>query len=288
VDADLNVSLWDPSNGHRVGQPLELEDASGSSRGKRAALAWQGNDKLLAAKSWAVSRSDGDYVISLCNVQGRHTLGEPLRAHKEQVTSLAFSKDAKTLASGDSAGKIRVWDLATRKSSALTCEDLTTVVDLAFQGSGKVLVSGHEDGRVVFWDLVHGQPLRSIINFHQSIIHKLAFNTTGSIMASTTGNQTFLWDVVLRRPLGRLPHDRFYGDLAFSPDGKNLLMSDSGAKRLIVWDVGMASWRDRVCGIASRNLTRTEWHTYMGKGVPFRQTWPNLPGPEEKQEAKEK
>ena len=104
VDDAWTVTLWDLDRGKPVTEPLELTDASGSWRGKRVALTWEGADRLLAAKSWELGDTSG-YAISLWDVRQRQLLGEPLRGHKEQVLCMAFSSDARTLASGDAREK---------------------------------------------------------------------------------------------------------------------------------------------------------------------------------------
>ena len=140
---------------------------------------------------------------------------------------MAFSPDARTLASGDSDGEIRLWDVATGKQKALLVKGPAhdQVYALAFQRNGRLLVSGHNSGEVVFWDLDHGQRLGPNVKFHRQSVSDLSFNPAGLTLASTSGNETFLWDVASRRPLGPLPHDLYYGTLAFSPNGKQLLLA---------------------------------------------------------------
>jgi hypothetical protein len=36
-------------------------------------------------------------------------------------------------------------------------------------------------------------------------------------------------------------------------------------------------WIARTCSMANRNLSLDEWHTYIGPGIPYRRTCPNLP-----------
>ena len=275
VDDAWTVTLWDLDRGKPVTEPLKLTDASGNWRGKRVAVAWEGADRVLAAKSWELGDTSG-YVISLWDVRQRQPLGELLRGHKEQVTCLAFSSDARTLASGDGEGKICLWDVATGKRRALPFKgDSNAVIALAFQRDGSLLVSGHRDGRVIFWDLVHDQQLGPNLKFHRKSVSGLSFNPTGLTLASTSGNDTFLWDVASRRPLGPLPHDLYYGTLVFSPNGKQLLLADSEAKRQMLWDVDQDSWEARACRVANRNLTHDEWLYYLGN-EPYRPTCPSL------------
>jgi WD40 repeat protein/predicted TPR repeat methyltransferase len=275
VDDARAVTLWDLDRGKPVTEPLQLTDASGSWRGKRVALTWEGADRVLAAKSWELGDTSG-YAISLWDVRQRQLLGEPLRGHKEQVLCMAFSPDARTLASGDAEGNIRLWDVATGKQRVILSTGQTKSVDaLAFQRDGSLLVSGHSDGRVIFWDLVHDQQLGPNLKFHRDTVSSIAFNPTGLTVASTSGDETFLWDVASRRPLGRLPHGLHFGTLAFSPNGKQLLLVGSEAQRQMLWDVDQDSWQAQACRIANRNLTHDEWLYYLGN-EPYRPTCPSL------------
>jgi WD40 repeat protein len=59
--------------------------------------------------------------------------------------------------------------------------------------------------------------------------------------------------------------------VAFSPDGK-MLATGSGDGTVVIWDIELASWRDRACQIANRNLTQDEWQGYIGGQEPYRAT----------------
>ena len=62
--------------------------------------------------------------------------------------------------------------------------------------------------------------------------------------------------------------------LAFSPDGKTVV--SGGADSIWIWDVDVASWQARACGIANRNLTKEESQRFFGDDTHIT-TCPNLP-----------
>src|SRR5262245_58669289 len=74
-----------------------------------------------------------------------------LRGHSGAVWTVAFAPDGKTLASGGSDRKIRLWDVAAwREIRALECESSGSRC-LAFAPDGATLASGHPDGAVRLW-----------------------------------------------------------------------------------------------------------------------------------------
>jgi predicted NACHT family NTPase len=72
-----------------------------------------------------------------------------LEGHTKGVTSLAFSPDGKTLASGSYDHSVRIWDLATGKERATFQEHTSPVLSVAFDAEGKTLVSATVRGHAL-------------------------------------------------------------------------------------------------------------------------------------------
>ena len=65
--------------------------------------------------------------------------------------------------------------------------------------------------------------------------------------------------------------------VAFSPDGRTLVSGDKHGD-MFFWDVDPKSWRRTLCAKLTRNLSQSEWDTYVGKNVPYSGTVrPGLP-----------
>jgi WD40 repeat protein len=69
------------------------------------------------------------------------------------VSSVVFSRDGKTLATGSEENTIKLWDLASGKELVTLKGHTDTVSSLAFSADGKLLVSGSKDKTVKVWEL---------------------------------------------------------------------------------------------------------------------------------------
>ncbi len=127
------------------------------------------------------------------------------------------------------------------------------------------------------------------------LVWSVAFSPDGQTLAveysDDHGRGVVLWDVPLRRRLGKRPLDVAEGDvtsLAFSPDGKTLAVGfrNIDARQagrisrggVVLFDIDPESWKERAGRIANRNLTREEWREYL-PDTPYRATFAHLPPP---------
>src|SRR5438093_456426 len=79
--------------------------------------------------------------------------GEPtLWGHNDDVVSVAFSRDGKTIASGSAEETIMLWDVATGKEKTTCKGHALYVSSVAFSPDGKTLASGSSDQMIKLWD----------------------------------------------------------------------------------------------------------------------------------------
>ena len=71
--------------------------------------------------------------------------------HTDWVTSVAFSPDGLTLASGSQDKTIMLWNVATGELKATLGGHTEPVKSVAFSPDGLTLASGSDDGTIKLW-----------------------------------------------------------------------------------------------------------------------------------------
>ena len=159
--------------------------------------------------------------------------------------TVTFSQDGSTFATGDEAGKIRLWDATTvlqqatlpGHSSLFTGDNFFAgfiteifklpedpdIWSLAFSPDGKMLASGSLDETVQLWN-TERRSKRGTLKGHKSWVTAVAFSPDGKIVASGDVNKVIkLWNVNTRRERATLTgHTNGISAVTFSPDSKTL------------------------------------------------------------------
>lgn len=209
-----------------------------------------------------------------------HTLNVRLTAHGGAVTSVAFSPDGRTLATGSADRTLRLWDIASHAAIA-TLPHPATVRSVAFGPDGGMLASGSDDGTVRLWVQTGDGHARwsstpTALASHTDVVRALAFSPDGRLLASGGADQTVLWDVAAHRRSIVVGDAGAVMSVAFIPDGEVLaIASADGYIGLIdvvrhrsrgrfsvddgVWPMAFnANYGRLVTGAADGTVT--EWH----------------------------
>ncbi|QDO46972.1 helix-turn-helix domain-containing protein [Streptomyces sp. RLB3-17] len=185
-----------------------------------------------------------------------------LTVHTDGVTSVAFSPDGHTLATGGD-DEVRLWDVATGKLRT-TMKTLGSVESVAFSPDGHTLASSESegkdqpfDGEVRLWDAATGK-LRTTMKTLSSV-ESVAFSPDGHTLASgRVDGKILLWDVAtgkLRTTLNGQTDG--VASVAFSPDGHTLASSESGGKdqmsdgKILLWDAATGKLRTTLKTLSS-------------------------------------
>jgi len=185
------------------------------------------------------------------------------------------------MASGSADEEVRMWDLRRRPiGSRILRGHQDNVCSVAISGDGHWLASGSGDNSIRLWNLHRPQAPPQVLAGHSDDVFSVAFSPDGQRLASASADKSIrIWDLRYPQELPQvLPQDHRILSLAFSADGETLASgSENGSVRL---------WRQPAvlarieCRLVWRNLTMDEWRLFIGEGIPYERTCPNLPSGE--------
>ncbi len=143
--------------------------------------------------------------------------------HTSYVTSVAFSSDSQTLASGSWDSTVRLWSVAEKKPLHLFEGHTNWVESVAFSSDGQTLASGSLDSTVRLWSVAEKKPLHTFEG-HTDEVTSVAFSSDGQTLASGSEDSTVrLWSVAEKKPLHTFEgHTDKVTSVAFSSDGQTL------------------------------------------------------------------
>ncbi len=187
--------------------------------------------KLLAS-----GRSDGR--VELWNLDDPDPHGQPMNSHQHQgvVSSVAFSRDGRRVASaGGADGVIDISDVdGTHPHSTPPGAEVFTV---AFDPKSDRLASGGSDGDIRLWN-PDGSPQDMVPQAHPNGVMSVAFSPSGDRIASGGADQMVrLWHADSLAQLDQLPsrHTETVEGVTFNADGTRVV-SASADHTVQMWD----------------------------------------------------
>lgn len=135
------MDFWDPLHGRPLGEvedfPLGLLTAYG---------------RALSPDGRWIAMGTSSTVVYLLDTQDRLWRGPALTGHQAMVAVLAFRGDSAVLASGDVAGKVRLWEAGSWRLLGELAAPAGEVRGLAFTADGSRLVAVTDVGLLCTWD----------------------------------------------------------------------------------------------------------------------------------------
>jgi len=165
------------------------------------------------------------------------------RGHTAGVTSMTYSPDGKTLATGDAGGGIRLWDVRRRLEMLSLPGHRGVVSALAFSPDGRRLATAGHDCSIYVWDAATGEKLAHC-DGHTDQVLCVAFHSRGDFLVSGSRNgSVHIWNSSNGSSVEKLPASRAAVlSVAFTGDGKSVVVaSDTGVAQ--VWSIRSAEDR---------------------------------------------
>jgi WD40 repeat protein len=164
--------------------------------------------------------------------------------HEGRVQALAFSPDARVLASAAADSTIIFWDLRRGERIGNPQYAGGGIRTLLFQPGGRMLASLGDDGTIRVWDLGIGIARQA----HTREITSLSFSVDGRRLATASADSTIVvWDLWGFTAFDTVRADQVVESVAFSPDGQQLIAATADSV-IHLWDAS-----------GSRVATIREW-----------------------------
>jgi WD40 repeat protein len=268
ADGDGSVLIWELP----VRSPQRLPTSDASNPVTVIGLQRDGTEL-------AVGRNDGTVDLWRRSPRGWRKTTSVSTGHSA-VRSIAFRSEGPSLVAGTADGSVLLLDRDHPRRAQVIARDGGTINVVGVSPDGRLLAVGSDDNTVDLWRLgsVVGASRRlGRLSGHDESVMTVAFSSDGATLATGGADgKLILWDSSTHRSLGD-PLQRSdvavstssyqVGSVAFSPDGSELAAATADGS-LHLW-VPLPRASDaksvvtRLCRIASRNLTRSEWQDFF-------------------------
>lgn len=192
---EQKIAVWDVASGKR----LRLMEGETDWNGAISLSA----DKKRVAADLTIPTGPKSYrsLLGVWDVEsGKLVLELP----GSSTNCVLFTSDGGTLFSGDSDGRVRVWDLTTGKETRKWRAHVGSVSSMTLADEGKTLITGGSDYRVRFFDAETGKEHNAPVG-HSGPVQAVVFSPDGRDVISAGKDGTIrFWDWAAGREIRRI------------------------------------------------------------------------------------
>jgi hypothetical protein len=153
----------------------------------------------------------------------------------------------------------------------------TSIGALAVAADAPVAV-GHVDGTITLRDPTDLAIVATLPGFRARPT-MLRYDASGRLLLATgADNMMALYDVATRQRLAD-SIEVSGGEVDLRPDGREIAVAQAQPPGITLWAIDPDTMAAAACVLAGRNLTSSEWDTYMGDLQSYRATCPEHPFP---------
>jgi WD40 repeat protein/tetratricopeptide (TPR) repeat protein len=179
-------------------------------------------------------------LASLSAWRRHHTELKGIFSHGDDVFSVAFSRDGKTILTASMDKTARLWDVASGQPLGPRLVHPAVVTAAVFSPDGRTILTGtgtrDQPNKAQLWDVATGRTI-GVPMAHSQMVMSVAFSPDGqTILTGSEDHMARLWDAASGRPIGpAMAHSGAVLRAAFSPDGQSIL-TGSYDKTARLWD----------------------------------------------------
>jgi WD40 repeat protein len=193
-----------------------------------------------------------------------------------QITSIDISSNGNYLAGLSSDGKVVVSDFVNSSDNFRIETAGREIKVIRFKPDENILAIGDVNGNVELWDISARKKI-SEVKAHNAPVNDIQFNPILKQMATASNDKTMKifnnLDDLTEPPITLSDNEGFVMVMQFSPDGQLIVSGNyEGARNLVSRPTHVNNLVNDICTLVSRNMTRDEWNTYVGKDIAIEET----------------
>ena len=219
----------------------------------------------------------GGGMAAVYDLHSGALIGRPVRVAQLGTGALAWSADGSRFFGGGQDGVLTAWHVdanGVRSAGRVTLSTGAFISDIRRIGS--VLAVAAEDGVLRLINPTTLQIQQPTYTAGGTQLQTAGIDPADDrVYATSRDGSLRIWDRKSGRAIGPALAGNLFFSSALIATGRRTLYSAGGGS-LVKWDLSPRSWLVKSCALAGRNLTRTEWDTYL-PGHTYRKTCGQYP-----------